>query len=113
MGSGQQWMSWVSLADAVRAIQFAIQRADLEGPANVCSPAPARNADFARALGGAMGRPAVLPLPAAAVRAVFGEMGEETLLVSQRAVPDKLERAGFRFLHAGIDDAMAAALREG
>lgn len=110
VGSGAQWMSWVTIDDAVRAIQHAISTKELSGPVNVCAPSPVTNAEFMRALGGAMGRPALLPMPEAAVRAVFGEMGEETLLVSQRAVPSKLTAAGFRFLHTDIADGMRVAL---
>jgi uncharacterized protein (TIGR01777 family) len=110
IGPGTQWVSWVALHDAVRVAQFAVASPGLSGPVNVCSPAPARNADFIRALAGALGRPAIVPLPEFAVRAVFGEMGQETLLVSQRAVPKKLEAAGFRFKYTDIRDAMAAAV---
>lgn len=110
MGSGRQYMSWITLEDAVRAIEFAIGRPDLTGPVNVCSPNPLRNAEFMSALGAAMRRPAILPMPEPVVRAVFGEMGEETLLVSQRAVPEKLTAAGFRFMHPDIHGALAAAL---
>lgn len=110
VGSGRQYMSWITLEDAVRAIEFAIGRPDLTGPVNVCSPNPLRNAEFMSALGAAMRRPAILPMPEPVVRAVFGEMGEETLLVSQRAVPEKLTAAGFRFMHPDIHGALAAAL---
>ncbi len=96
-------MSWITLADAVRAIEFAITREALAGPVNACAPAPARNAEFATALGAALHRPAIVPLPTFAVRAVFGEMGDETLLASQRAVPAKLLAAGFHFLHPDIE----------
>jgi uncharacterized protein (TIGR01777 family) len=111
VGSGRQYMSWVSLEDAVRSIQHAIATKELAGPTNVCSPNPATNAEFMRAFAGAMGRPAIVPLPEAVVRAVFGEMGEETLLASQRGVPEKLTQAGFRFMHPDIQSAMRAALQ--
>lgn len=85
-------------------------RPDVSGPINACAPNPVTNADFMSAFGRAMHRPSLLPMPEVAVRGVFGEMGEETLLVSQRAVPEKLEASGFRFLHPTIDEAMRAAL---
>jgi uncharacterized protein (TIGR01777 family) len=110
VGSGAQWMSWITLEDAVRAIQHAMACEALAGPVNTCAPA-VRNADFAAALGDAMGRPAALPLPEAAVRALFGEMGEETLLASVRAVPEKLLASGFFFKHPRIGEAMRAALK--
>jgi NAD dependent epimerase/dehydratase family enzyme len=78
---------------------------------NACAPDPVRNSEFVAALGRAMHRPAIVPMPEAVVRAVFGEMGEETLLTSQRAVPEKLLASGFRFLHPTIDEALASALR--
>ena len=111
VGRGSQWMSWVMLPDAVRAIQFALSHEQLAGAVNVCSPQPARNADFVRALASAMRRPAFVPLPEVAVRLLFGEMGEETLLVSQRAVPAKLEAAGFAFKFADVGDAMTEAVQ--
>lgn len=110
IGSGRQFMSWITLQDAVRAIEHAIQRSDLRGPVNACAPNPVTNADFMAAFGRAMHRPSLLPMPEVAVRTVFGEMGEETLLVSQRAVPAKLEASGFHFAQPTIDDAMRAAL---
>jgi uncharacterized protein (TIGR01777 family) len=111
VGSGQQWMTWIELDDAVRAIRHIISKPDLVGPVNCCSPNPVRNRDFASAFGGAMGRPAIVPLPEAAVRAVFGEMGEETLLVSQRGYPKKLLESGFDFSHPEIGEALATAVR--
>ena len=110
VGPGSQWMAYISLDDAVRAIEAAIARPGLDGPVNAVAPEPATAADFARALGAAMHRPALLPLPAWAVRAAFGEMGEETLLASQRALPRKLLDAGFEFKHPNIGDACRAAL---
>jgi uncharacterized protein (TIGR01777 family) len=110
VGSGQQWMSWITLEDAVRVIQHAVACETLRGPVNACAP-PVRNADFAAALGAAMGRPAALPLPEAAVRALFGEMGEETLLSSVRAVPDKLLASGFFLKNPEIKEALRGALK--
>ncbi len=104
-------MSWITLADAVRAIEHAIANDALAGPTNACAPEPARNADFAAALGAALHRPALIPLPTFVVKAVFGEMGDETLLASQRAVPTKLLASGFRFLHADIASGCREAVR--
>lgn len=111
VGSGRQWVSWVALRDAVRAIEFAIAHEALAGPVNVCSPQPARNADLMAALARALHRPALCPLPEAAVRLVFGEMGEETLLASTRALPAKLSAAGFGFALPDIEAGMEEAVR--
>ena len=110
IGSGAQWMSWITLADAVRSVEFALAHGELAGPVNAVAPAPARAAEFSAALGAALGRPAVIPLPAPAVRAVFGEMGEETLLASQRALPRKLLAAGFKFAQPDIEAGCREAL---
>lgn len=110
IGSGTQYMSWITLDDAVRAIEHAIARPELSGVVNACAPNPVRNSEFVAALASAMGRPAIVPMPEVAVRTLFGEMGEETLLTSQRAVPEKLLASGFRFLHPDIDSGMRAAL---
>lgn len=110
VGRGDQWVSWIALADAVRAVTHAIGTPGLSGPVNACAPAPARNADFMAALARAMRRPCAVPLPEAVVRAVFGEMGAETLLASTRAVPAKLLASGFAFDYPDVDQGMAAAL---
>ena len=110
LGSGQQWMSWVSLDDAVAALLFAMKTPELADALNVTAPEPVTNVEFARALGRVLRRPAVLAAPAAALRLVFGEMAGETLLASQRAVPSRLLDAGFRFRYPEIDGALRVAL---
>jgi uncharacterized protein len=110
VGSGRQWMSWVSHTDAVRAIRFALENEQLDGACNVTAPNPATNADFTRALGRALHRPTPFPVPAAALRLAFGEMADATLLASQRALPRRLEAAGFAFRHPDLDSALAAVL---
>jgi uncharacterized protein (TIGR01777 family) len=109
VGSGRQWWSWVTLDDAVAAYRFALEQ-ELAGRFNVTAPTPVTNRDFMKALGRALHRPAVLPLPAFAVRLAFGEMGEEVLLSGQRVRPDALEAAGFRFAQPEIDGALAHVL---
>jgi hypothetical protein len=108
LGSGQQWMSWISLEDAVRAMLFAIKTETLRGPVNVVAPNPVTNAEFTRALGRALHRPAVMPVPAPALKLMFGEMADEALLASTRAVPGKLMGAGFRFEEPTVDEALAS-----
>jgi hypothetical protein len=106
LGPGTQWMSWISLHDLVRAIRFAIDDANLSGPANAVAANPVTNAEFTATLGRVLQRPAVLPVPVFALRALFGEMAFMTLLASQRVAPARLERAGFRFDHSSLEDAL-------
>ena len=108
LGSGRQWMSWIGLGDAVRAILFAMKTEALRGPVDLVAPNPVKNAEFTRALGRAVHRPAVLPVPALALRIMFGEMADEALLASTRALPGKLIAAGFRFEQGTVDAALAA-----
>ena len=110
LGSGRQWMSWISLPDAVDAILFAMETLGLAGPVNLTAPNPVRNVEFTRALGRQLKRPTVLPVPAMALRLAFGQMADEALLASARAFPQKLISAGFRFTHAMVNEALAAAL---
>jgi hypothetical protein len=83
----------------------------LAGPINLTAPHPVRNAEFTRALGHQLKRPALLPVPGAALRLAFGQMADEALLASARVVPQKLTAAGFSFAHPAIGQALAAALR--
>ncbi|HUD15104.1 MAG TPA: TIGR01777 family oxidoreductase [Terracidiphilus sp.] len=110
LGSGRQWMSWISLADAGSAILFSMDTPSLAGPLNLIAPQPVTNAEFTRALGKAVHRPAVLPAPAFALRLALGAMANEALLASARVVPAKLGDAGFQFIHPTVDRALAAAL---
>lgn len=110
LGTGRQWMSWISLEDAIRAILFGIDTPGLAGPVNLTAPNPVRNAEFTRALGHQLKRPAVLPVPTTALRLAFGRMADEALLASARVVPQKLMAADFSFTHETIDQALAAAL---
>ncbi len=109
LGSGRQWLSWVSIDDEVGVIRFLFDRADTSGPVNVTGPAPATNAQFTKALGAALQRPTVVPVPAVGPRLVLGrEMADELLFVSQRAVPTALTAAGYRFTHADVATALRA-----
>jgi uncharacterized protein (TIGR01777 family) len=106
LGSGRQWMSWISREDVVGVIRFALADRRVAGPLNVVAPEPIRNADFTRALGHVLHRPAILPAPAWALRLAFGAMADEALLASTRAVPAKLQSLGFRFRTARVEDAV-------
>jgi uncharacterized protein (TIGR01777 family) len=110
LGSGRQWMGWISVEDVVGAIQFALETEALAGAVNFVSPNPVTNAEFTRVLGQMLHRPAVLPVPAFALRLAFGEMADEALLASALVAPAKLIGAGFRFAHPRIEDALGAAL---
>lgn len=110
VGSGQQWMSWISLDDQVRAIRFAIDRDELSGPLDLTSPTPVRNEEFTRVLGEVLGRPTLLTVPAFAFELMFGEMGRALLLGGQRALPSRLLAAGFSFAHPSLTEALRAVL---
>jgi uncharacterized protein (TIGR01777 family) len=112
IGSGRQWLSWVAIDDLVAAYAFALGRDDLAGPVDLTSPNPVTNDRFVNALGHALRRPTVLPLPAFAVRTLFGEMGDAALLQGQRALPARLLEAGFEFRYGEIDSALERALAE-
>ena len=107
MGNGRQWMSWVSLEDAVGAIQFAIAEPSLSGPCNTTSPFPVTNAEFTYTLGRLLHRPTLLRVPSFVLRAAFGEMASESVLASTRAVPERLHGAGFQFSHERLEQAVS------
>lgn len=110
LGNGRQWMSWITLADLSRGIVWLIDHPEITGPVNMTAPNPVTNADFTRALGKAVHRPAIVPVPALALEMIFGEMAEETLLASQRAVPGVLLKSGFVFESPTVDEALAKVL---
>lgn len=110
IGSGAQWMSWISLDDVIAAIVFALETETVSGPVNLVTPNPVTNVEFTRTLSQVLHRPAILPFPAMAVRLAFGEMGEATLLASQRVVPAALKAAGFEFRHPVLSEALTAML---
>lgn len=111
IGSGGQWMSWITLADVVGALQFVLDNTAARGSINVVSPNPVRNGDFARALGRAMHRPAVLPAPVFALRLALGEMADALLLSSQRVVPERLSQLGYTFQNPELQSALASVLQ--
>jgi uncharacterized protein (TIGR01777 family) len=110
IGDGAQWMSWIALDDVIGAIRHALTTDALRGPLNVVAPAPVINAEFTRTLGRALGRPTLVPLPAFAARLALGEMADEMLLTSQRAVPARLQASGYRFRYPTLEDALRAVL---
>lgn len=111
IGSGAQWMSWISLSDEAAALRFLLDH-DVAGPVNLTAPDPVRNRDFTKALGAALHRPAKLRIPGI-VRRVPGPVGEMVdlmLFASQRVLPVALTDAGFTFTHPDLDGALQAAL---
>jgi uncharacterized protein len=110
LGPGSQWMSWISIDDAVSALLFLMTNEEARGPLNVTSPAPVRNREFTTTLGRVLTRPVVLPVPSAALRLAFGEMADATLLASTRVVPQRLLELGFRFQHPGLEPALRHVL---
>jgi len=110
IGSGRQWMSWITLDDVLGVIQHALATDALRGPVNTVAPNPVTNAEFTRALGQALHRPTIFPLPAFMVRLIFGEMGEALLLGSQRVDCGKLLASGYRFRYPELKTALEALL---
>jgi uncharacterized protein (TIGR01777 family) len=107
-GGGRHWMSWIHRDDLVRLIIHAIAAPGLAGPVNATAPHPVTNAAFSKALGRALGRPAVLPVPAAPLRWALGAFAEELLLGGQRVSPAAATWSGFRFAYPTIDEALCA-----
>jgi uncharacterized protein (TIGR01777 family) len=106
-GSGRQWMSWVAIDDEVGAILHALDHEAVAGPLNAVAPAPVTNAAYTAALARALHRPAVLAVPALALRLALGtEMADEMLLVSQRVMPDALAATGFEWRHPQLEPAL-------
>ena len=111
IGSGRQYRSWITLDDEVAAILHCLDDAALSGAVNATAPTPATDGELARAIGAALHRPAVLPVPALALKVVLGpEMATDMVLASQRAVPSRLTETGFTFAHTDLDDAVRSVL---
>ncbi len=106
IGSGRQYMSWISRTDTLRALEFLLGTPSLEGAVNLTAPAPVTNAEFTAALGKVLGRPAIAPVPEFAIKMLYGEMGQATVIEGQRVLPKKLLAAGFRFEHAELEPAL-------
>jgi uncharacterized protein (TIGR01777 family) len=109
LGSGRQWMSWITLADTVAAIESLIDGA-VSGPVNLVAPAPVTNEAMTAALSHELHRPAFFSVPKIALRLVVGEMADAAVLASQRVLPRRLEESGYAFRHPTIEQALAAVL---
>jgi uncharacterized protein (TIGR01777 family) len=110
LGSGTQYLPWIHIADWLALVMLVAQSDDARGPFNATAPNPATNAEFTRALGRALSRPAIIPVPGFALRTALGELAD-TLLTGQRAVPKRAEQLGFRFRFRAIEPALNDLLR--
>src|SRR5580700_9917014 len=110
-GDGRQWMSWIDVQDMVGGIHHILKNDLLQGAVNMVAPKSVRNAEFAKTLAGVLSRPAIFPLPAFAVKTVFGEMGEELLLGSQKVEPGKLISSGYPFRYRELRASLQGLLK--
>ena len=110
LGSGQQWMSWISLPDLVRAVSSLTSASSVTGAVNIVAPNPVTNAEFTQTLANVLHRYAVIPAPAFALRIAMGEMVDEALLASARVIPARLTQSGFGFQHAHLASALESLL---
>jgi uncharacterized protein (TIGR01777 family) len=106
IGGGNQYMSWIAIDDLVEIVLFCLHNASMSGPVNAVSPNPVTNREFTRALGRVLSRPTLLPMPAFAARLAMGEMANDLLLASQRIIPAKLQRAGYRFKFPEVEESL-------
>jgi uncharacterized protein (TIGR01777 family) len=111
VAGGRQYVPWIHLADVVGALLCCVDDAGAEGPVNVTAPNPITNAELSRALGRALGRPAVLPVPGFAVKLLYGEMSE-MVTAGQRVVPARLQSLGYRFQHPDVEAALRDVLSD-
>lgn len=112
IGSGTQLMSWISLPDLVELYCFALEKDELSGPVNAVSPNPVSNASFTKELGKVLNRPTIFPLPVAVIKALFGEMGQETVLADLTVLPTRAEEAGFIWKTPELKMALSHCLRD-
>lgn len=110
LGSGKQWMSWITLEDVVGAVRFAIENGSVRGAVNVVAPQPVQNAEFTQALAKALRRPGLFPAPAFVLRLALGEMADALLLSSQRVSTQKLQGLGYQFRFPELPSALGAVL---
>jgi uncharacterized protein (TIGR01777 family) len=110
VGDGKQYMSWIALDDVVQALQHLLTHPSISGAVNLVGPAPVTNAEFTKVLGRVLSRPTMIPMPAFAARAAFGEMADELLLSSQRVQPRKLQESGYEFLFPSLEGALRHVL---
>jgi uncharacterized protein (TIGR01777 family) len=110
LAGGKAWWSWIAIDDLLEVVRWTLDRESLSGPVHATAPTPVTNAEFTRALARVLRRPAVFPVPAFALRAMFGEMADEALLASARVEPEALTRDGFRFRFPEVEPALRHVL---
>jgi uncharacterized protein (TIGR01777 family) len=110
IGRGRMWMPWIGIDDMLDGFLHCITHEELEGPVNFCAPSPERNADFSKTLARVLRRPALLPVPPAALRVLFGELADAALMASTRAVPRRLLESGYRFRHTDLEPCLRHVL---
>jgi uncharacterized protein (TIGR01777 family) len=108
VGSGRQWMSWIYIQDWIGSVHHILKNDLLQGPVNLVAPKPVQNAEFTETLASVLSRPAILPVPAFAIKTLFGQMGEEVLLASQRVEPARLVTSGYPFQCSDLRKALEA-----
>ena len=111
IGSGKQWMSWITLDDAVAILRLALENANITGPLNVVSPQPVTNTEFTKLLAAVLHRPALFPAPAFALRLLLGELADALLLSSQRVQPAQLQKLNYQFTHPDLAAALATIIQ--
>ncbi|MCU0411421.1 MAG: TIGR01777 family oxidoreductase [Bacteroidetes bacterium] len=112
LGSGQQWMPWIHIADVVRSIRFLLEHPTAAGPFNLTAPNPVRMNEFARTLGRVLNRPSIIPAPGFALKLLLGEMAGPLLLEGQRAIPHRLQQLGYSFKFSILEEALLDLLRK-
>jgi hypothetical protein len=113
LGSGNQYMSWIAIDDVVRAIEYILNNEYIKGPVNVVAPNPVTNKEFTKELGIVLQRPTILKIPTWAIQALYGEMGNELLLTSTRALPHRLKSSGFDFQFPYLTEGLRHILGKG
>jgi uncharacterized protein (TIGR01777 family) len=111
LGSGEQWMSWITLGDLLAVLDHVVTSSALSGPVNAVAPGATTNAEFTRVLGRVLGRPTLLPVPAFGLRLLLGQMADELLLASTRVIPGELLASGFEFDQPELEGALSQVLR--
>jgi uncharacterized protein (TIGR01777 family) len=111
IGSGKQWMSWVSLDDHAAVVKYALENETIRGAVNSVSPNPVMNEEFTKTMGEVLYRPTFIPVPEFAVHLAFGEMGDTLLLDSTRVAPKRLDDAGFKFNFSDLKKALENAVK--
>jgi len=111
VGDGNQWMSWITLADVIGGFTYLLEKSQLQGAVNFVSPNPVTNAEFTKALGNVLSRPTLFPVPAFAARVAFGEMADALLLSSAKVEPVALTDEGFQFQYPKLPQALGKILK--